>query len=188
VYIAHQVEKATSNPALFDQGSARVWQNASTVASVTNGRIIQPGTNTAGCFRAVGVDASGDGIATRPYANGGTCPTFANITNPVNAAITLRAFGPGGGSITAGVAPAFQLIKSTGSNGVVRLTQNRVDGVETYLIAPASGSTLQIAPAGCSTLSAATYPLAFPNTVTCTVNAGFGARNITAIFDTPGVP
>ncbi len=188
VFIADLQSSAPSNPVLFDQGSARVWEYSYTVGEVINGRIIQSGTNTAGCFRAVGVDASGDGIATRPYANGGTCPTFSNVANPVNAAITLRAFGPGGGTITAGVAPAFVLSKSAGSNGVVRETQNRADGVETYVIAPAVGSTLQVAPTGCSSLTAATYPLANPNTVTCTVNAGFGARHITAIFDAPSVP
>jgi hypothetical protein len=184
VYLAALQSNAPSNPVLFDQGSTRTWQYSFTVGSQTNGRIVQPGTAVGGCYRAIGVDASGDGIATQPFGTG--CPTFAAVAGTSNASVTLRAYGPGGGTMVAGVAPAFSLTKTAGGNGVVRTSQNRADGVETYVITPAVGSTLQQAPAGCTSLTAATYPTTAA--VTCTVNAGFGSRHITAIFDAPSIP
>jgi hypothetical protein len=183
VYLGALESNAPTNPALFDQGSTRTWQYSFTIGSTTNGRIVQPGTAT-GCFRAIGVDASGDGIATKPFGTG--CPTIAAVAGTANATVTFRAYGPGGGSINATSGAAFTLNKTAGANGVVRVSQNRADGVETYVITPAVGSTLQVAPAGCSSLTAATYPTTAA--VTCTVNAGFGSRHITAIFDAPGVP
>ena len=189
VYIGELVANAPTNPALFDQGSARVWQYTFTFGAVTNGRIVQSGTNTNGCYRAIGVDASGDGIATKPFSVGGAvCPTLAAVAGTNTATVTLRAFGPGAGTIqhTAGAPVMGTLTKSTGSNGLVRLSANLNDVAQTFVITPSGGSTLQVAPTGCTTLSAATYPTTAA--VTCTVHAGFGSRHITAIFDTPSIP
>lgn len=187
VYLSAIQSNAPVNPVLFDQGSTRTWQYSFTdSAAVLNGRIAQPGVAAAGCYRAVGVDASGDGIASMPYGSG--CPAMAAVAGTAAATVTFRAYGPGGGTINATTGAAFTLVKTAGSNGVVRLSQNRVDGLETYVVTPAAGSTLQVAPAGCSSLSAPAggYPTSLA--VTCTVNAGFGSRHITAIFDSPNVP
>ncbi len=193
VYIAALQSNAPSNPALFDQGSSRVWQYSFTVGPVTNGRIVQPGVNLSGCFRAVGVDISGDGIASRPFAatagdTTGVCPAFAAVAGTANATMTLRAYGPGQGTIVAGVAPAFSLTKSSSTNGVERVSQNRDQTtLQTFTVTPTGGSTLQMAPAGC-TLTGGPYTFPTASAVTCEVPAGFGSRHITAIFDSPSIP
>ena len=52
------------------------------------------------------------------------------------------------------------------------------------LVTPGVGQTLQQAPTGCSSVApVVAYPTNTP--VTCTVNAGFGPRTITAIFEQP---
>jgi hypothetical protein len=188
IYVGAIQSNAPTNPVLFDQGSTRTWQYTFNIGSVTNGRIVQAGTNTAGCFRAIGVDASGDGIASKPFGTG--CPTPAAVAGTATAAVTLRAYGPGGGTIThinGGVGP-LNLSKSAGGNGLVRASLNLTETVvNEWTITPAVGSTLQTAPAGCSSVAPV---VAYPTTatVTCTVNANFGPRHITAIFDAPNIP
>ena len=186
VYIGTS-SSATNPPALFDQGSARVWQYTLTFPATTNattGRIIQPGTAAGGCYRAIGVDASGDGIASLPFGTG--CPVYASA-GAGNAVITLRAFGPGQGDIQATTAPLpFALSKGSNTNQVVRVSQART-GAQTFLISPAPGSTLQTAPAGCA-LTGGPYVFPTSTPVTCEVLAGFGTRNLTAIFDSANIP
>ncbi len=185
IYIGAIESNAPTNPVLFDQGSTRTWQYNFTVGAVTNGRIVQNGTNTAGCFRAIGVDVSGDGIASKPFGTG--CPAVAAIAGTANATITLRAYGPGTGTIVAAPAPAFSLTKSTTTNSVMRVSQNRADALQTFTITPTAGSTLQTAPAGC-TLTGGPYIFPTAGAVTCEVAAGFGSRHVTAIFDSPSIP
>lgn len=188
IYIGAIQSNAPTNPVLFDQGSTRTWQYSFNVPAVTNGRIVQNGTNTAGCFRAIGVDASGDGIASKPFGTG--CPAVTAVAGTANATVTIRSYGPGGGTIThVGGGPVMTpLTKSATGNGVVRLSANLDQTLaQVFDIAPAVGSTLQTAPAGCSSVApAVAYPTT--STVTCTVNAGFGSRHITAIFDAPNIP
>jgi hypothetical protein len=187
-----------ANPSLFDQGSTRTWEYSATLGGSTNGRIVQPGT-AAGCFRAIGVDASGDGIATKPF---GTCPTFAAVAGTAGATVTRRAYGPGTGTIAhiAGNPVVLTLSKTSLTNGIERLSDNLDETTaQVFRITPTVGgsiqSTLQTAPAGCSVVSVAGTgnpgtPATFPTTgaVDCYVDAGFGSRHITAIFDRPNVP
>jgi hypothetical protein len=184
VYLGAVQSNAPSNPVLFDQGSTRTWQYSFTIPTQTNGRIEQAGTVAGGCYRAIGVDASGDGIATQPF---GTCPAFAAVAGTSDATITLRAYGPGGGTISDDNDPAFFETKATGGNGIERTSANRVDGLQEFTITPAVGSTLQVAPTGC-TLTGGPYTFPTAGAVTCEVPAGFGSRHITAIFDAPSIP
>lgn len=195
VYIGTVNAAAPSNPAVNDQGSTRFWRygfSSAAFPSVTNGMIVQPGVTT-GCYRAVGVDASGDGITTKSYGTG--CPVpgvFANQTQVVasatNMTITLRAYGNGAGSITSTGPGAAFVLNKTATNGVERVSQNRPNVGMSFTIAPSVGYTLDRAPQGCTTLSAAVYPMTTTspiNSVTCTytVNA---PGTITAIFETIG--
>ena len=171
---------APANPSLFDQGSTRFWTYTMTFLQHNVGPITQVGTED-GCYRAVGTDISGDGVSTKSFGTG--CPVEVRVAAGTNASITLRAYGNGTGTIVAGVAPAFSLTKAAGQY-VQRNSQNRADGVETYLVTPGVGQTLQQAPTGCSSVApVVAYPTNTP--VTCTVNAGFGPRTITAIFEQP---
>ncbi len=171
---------APTNPSLFDQGSTRFWTYTMTFLQHNIGPLTQVGTED-GCYRAVGTDISGDGVATKSFGTG--CPAEVRVAAGTNASITLRAYGNGTGTIVAGVAPAFSLTKVAGQY-VERRSQNRADGVETYVVTPGVGQTLQQAPTGCSSVAPV---VAYPTTsaVTCTVNAGFGPRTITAIFEQP---
>lgn len=171
---------APTNPSLFDQGSTRFWTYTMTFLQHNIGPLTQVGTED-GCYRAVGTDISGDGVSTKSFGTG--CPTEVRVAAGTDASITLRAYGNGTGTIVAGVAPAFSLTKVSGQY-VQRNSQNRADGVETYLVTPGVGQTLQQAPTGCSSVAPV---VAYPTTsaVTCTVNAGFGPRTITAIFEQP---
>ena len=189
VYIGAIQSNAPVNPVLFDQGSTRTWEYTFNIPAVTNGRIVQAGTNTAGCFRAIGVDASGDGIATKPFATGAaTCPAVAAVAGTANATITLRAYGPGGGTISEDNT-VFTLTKASGGNGLVRTAQNRADALQEFTITANQTSTIQQAPAGCA-LTGGPYVFPTPQggTVTCEVPAGFGSRHITVIFDAPNIP
>jgi uncharacterized protein YjdB len=182
VYITSMTSAgAPANPSLFDQGSTRFWTYSMTFADHNIGALTQGGTTSAtGCYRAVGADASGDGIVTRNF--GSACPAVTAVAAGTNATITLRGYGNGAGSIVSTVAPLpFTLSKSSGES-VQRVSQNRANVAQIFTIQAASGNTLEEAPKGCSTLSPATYPAPSSTIVTCTVNAGFGPRTITAVF------
>jgi hypothetical protein len=171
---------APANPSLFDQGSTRFWTYSMTFAQHNIGALTQDGTIAAGCYRAVGSDASGDGVVTQSFGVG--CPAVVAVAAGTNPTVTLRAYGNGSGTIFSTVGPAHNLSKSTGQF-VQRNSQNRANGVaDQYVITPTSG-TLQQAPTGCTTTTVVTYPTSLP--VTCTINAGFGPRTINAIFETP---
>ena len=193
VYVGTLNSSAPSNPAINDQGSTRFWRygfSSSAFPAVTNGMIVQPGVTT-GCYRAVGVDASGDGITTKSYGTGCPAPgvtanTTQTVSNAVNMTITLRAYGNGTGTLTTTSAPvnAFILTKSS-ANGVEVLSQNRPNAGLTVRIAPTGTSTLDRAPTGCTTLSAAVYPLTLSSAipfVDCTYSM-FAPATITAIFE-----
>jgi len=193
VYVGTLNSSAPSNPSINDQGSTRFWRygfSSSAFPAVTNGMIVQPGVTT-GCYRAVGVDASGDGITTKNYGTdcpvpGSAASTSQTVINATNMTITLRAYGNGSGTMTTTSAPvnAFILTKST-SNGVEVLSQNRPNAGLTVVIAPSAGMTLDRAPTGCTTLSAAVYPLTSTspiNSVTCGYFL-FAPATITAIFE-----
>ena len=195
VYIGTLNSAAPSNPVVNDQGSTRFWRygfSSGAFPSVTNGMIVQPGVTT-GCYRAVGVDASGDGISTRSYGTG--CPVpgaFANQTQTVISAvdqtITLRAYGNGEGVMhSTGPGAPFDLNK-TAVNGVQRVSQNRPNVGLTIVIYPAAGYTLDRAPTGCQTLTPAVYPMTSTspiNSVTCSYTT-LAPATITAIFETIG--
>lgn len=192
VYVGSLNSAAPSNPVINDQGATRFWRygfSSAAYPSVTNGMIVQPGVTT-GCYRAVGVDASGDGITTKSFGSG--CPVpgaFANqtqvVSNATNMTVTLRAYGNGAGNIiTTSPGATFQLLKGA-ANGVDRVSQNRPNVGLTVTIGAASGYTLDRAPTGCTTLTPAVYPLAGPATVTCTYTV-FAPGTITAIFEAAG--
>ncbi|MEP6833426.1 MAG: Ig-like domain-containing protein [Gemmatimonas sp.] len=192
VYVGTLNSSAPSNPQINDQGATRFWRygfSSSSFPSVTNGMIVQPGVTT-GCYRAVGVDLSGDGITTKSYGVGCPVPgvaasTVATVSNATDMTITLRAYGNGQGSLIS-VAPTsplpFRLDKSA-VNQVERVSQNRPNSGLTITIGALTGFTLDRAPTGCTTLSPAVYPLAGPATVTCTYQL-FAPATITAIFET----
>ena len=181
VYITSMTSSgAPANPSLFDQGSTRFWTYSMTFAQHNIGALTQDGTIAAGCYRAVGSDASGDGVVTQSFGVG--CPAVVAVAAGTNPTVTLRAYGNGTGTITSLVGPAHNLTKGAGQF-VQRNSQNRSNlANDQYLITPTSG-TLQQAPTGCTTLTVVTYPTNLP--VTCTVNLGFGPRTINAIFETP---
>lgn len=186
VYVGTLNSSAPSNPSINDQGSTRFWRysfNSSAFPAKTNGMIVQPGVTT-GCYRAVGVDASGDGITTKSY--GSNCPipgtaasTVATVTTGPDMTITLRAYGNGTGVMNATTGAAFTLTKSS-TNQVERISQNRPNAGITITITPNAGMTLDRAPTGCTTLSAAVYPTT--SSVTCTYSL-FAPATITAIFE-----
>jgi len=183
VYITNMTSAgAPANPSLFDQGSTRFWTYSMTFAQHNIGALTQNGTVAASCYRAVGSDASGDGVVTQSFGTG--CPPVVLVAAGINPTVTLRSYGNGSGSISAVPAPVFVMSKGSGQF-VQRNSQNRANGAaDVYTIAPSGGSTLQQAPTGCTTIApVVTYPTL--STVTCTVNAGFGPRTITAIFELP---
>jgi hypothetical protein len=196
VYVGTLNASAPSNPAINDQGSSRFWRygfSSTAFPQVTNGMIVQPGVTT-GCYRAVGVDASGDGITTKNY--GVDCPVpgifasqVAPVANAVNMTIALRAYGNGTGLMTSQSGNPFVLTKSS-SNGVEVVSQNRPNAGQTIRIEPTGTSTLDRAPTGCTTLSPATYPMTVnssPNFVTCTYQL-LAPGTITAIFEINNQP
>ena len=192
VYIGTLNAAAPSNPAINDQGATRFWRygfSSSAFPAVTNGMIVQPGV-AVGCYRAVGVDVSGDGITTKSFGTGCPAPgtiasTTQTVSNATNMTITLRAYGNGSGTMTTTSAPMPFVLNKTASNGVEVVSQNRPNVGLTVVIAPNVGMTLDRAPTGCTTLSAAVYPLTTTspiNSVTCTY-ALFAPATITAIFE-----
>jgi hypothetical protein len=190
VYIGTVNASAPSNPAINDQGSTRFWRYFFTAAAfpaVTNGSIVQPGVTT-GCYRAVGVDLLGDGITTRSFGTG--CPAtvgaFVNqitvVNGPVNATVTLRAYGNGTGTISATTGTAFTLTKSI-TNGVERISQNRPNTGEVFQITPTGGSTIDRLPMGCTPTTPVTFPTAAP--FMCQFGT-FAPTTVTVIFENPG--
>ena len=193
VYVGTLNSAAPSNPSINDQGATRFWRygfSSAAFPAVTNGMIVQPGVAT-GCYRAVGVDASGDGITTKSFGSGCPLPgavasTVATVVSATNMTITLRAYGNGAGNMLS-TAPAgalpFDLVKAASTNGVFRVSKNLANAGLTVSIGALTGHTLDRAPTGCTTLSPAVYPLAGPATVTCTYSL-FAPATITAIFVT----
>ncbi len=198
IYIGTVNASAPSNPAIFDQGSTRFWRylfTPSAFPSVTNGSIVQGGV-TAGCYRAVGTDISGDGISTRSF--GTSCPAvvgpFANqitvASGTVNPTVTLRAYGNGNGNITENliVTPAFSVTHTgtTSFGQVDRVSQNRAPALHQFLITPTGGSTVDRAPLGCSSplTSPGALPVVFPTAgaFTCTLNVTVPST-VTVIFE-----
>jgi uncharacterized protein YjdB len=190
VYVGTLNAAAPSNPALNDQGATRFWRynfSAAAFPQVTNGMIVQPGVTT-GCYRAVGVDAIGDGITTKSYGVG--CPAvLGNFVNqialnngPVLQTITLRAYGNGTGSMVAQSGPAFSLTKSS-VNGVERTSQNRANAGENILITPTGGSTVDRAPTGCVVAPGTLFPRTTAFNCTYAFNA---PATFTVIFELPG--
>ncbi|MEO7996791.1 MAG: Ig-like domain-containing protein [Gemmatimonadaceae bacterium] len=189
VYVGTLNASAPSNPVINDQGSTRFWRygfSSSAFPSVTNGMIVQPGVTT-GCYRAVGVDASGDGITTKSF--GLNCPVaggFANQTQVVasatNMTLTLRAYGNGTGTVAIAAAPALTLTKSS-ANGVERVSQNRPNIGATIVITPNAGTTVDRAPTGCTLVGAPVFPTSAAFSCTYTV---FTPGTVTVIFEAPG--
>ena len=192
VYVGTLNSSAPSNPSLNDQGATRFWRygfSSAAFPAVTNGMIVQPGVTT-GCYRAVGVDSTGDGISTKSF--GAACPTpgaaassVTTVTNATPMTVTLRAYGSGAGDLIAtgpaGALPFFLNKTIAGGNGVFRVSKNLANAGLTLTIGASAGSTLDRAPTGCTTLTPAVYPLAGPATVTCTYSL-FAPATITAIF------
>lgn len=194
VFVGTVNASAPANPIINDQGSTRFWRYQFTAAAfpqVTNGMIVQPGVTT-GCYRAVGVDAIGDGITTRSFGTG--CPSVVGpsaneilvVASAVDQTLTLRAYGNGTGTVAvnnAGAgAPALTLTKSS-TNGVERVSQNRANLGATITITPGAGMTLDRAPTGCVLVGAPVFPTT--GVVTCTYNQ-YSANTVTAIFETTG--
>jgi len=189
VFIGTVNASAPANPIINDQGSTRFWRYIFTSAafpSVTNGMIVQPGVTT-GCYRAVGVDAIGDGISTRSFGSG--CPVpgaFQGqtqvVAGPVDQTITLRAYGNGTGTMAIALAPAMTLTKSS-VNGVERVSQNRPNVGTSVLITPTGTSTVDRAPTGCTVVGVVNFPTAAA--FTCVYNQ-YAPNTITAIFELPG--
>jgi hypothetical protein len=192
VFIGTVNAAAPSNPIINDQGSTRFWRyifSASAFPTVTNGMIVQPGVTT-GCYRAVGVDAIGDGITTKSFGSG--CPTagaFQGQTSVVASAIdqtiTFRAYGNGTGRMEV-LAPAANpwvgLTKSS-LNGVERASQNRPNVGTVVTITPTGSSTVDRAPTGCTVNGVVNFPTAAA--FTCTYNQ-YSPNTITVIFELPG--
>jgi uncharacterized protein YjdB len=200
VYVGTLNSVPGTNPIINDQGATRAWRFSFTAAAfpqVTNGQIVQPGV-AAGCYRAVGVNASGDGITTKSFGTG--CPTtpgalasqITTVAAGTNMTITLRAYGNAAGSIVAQSGPAFSLNKSS-TNGVEFSSQNRAAGATVYRITPANGVTMDRAPTGCQVLAFSPGTTAYPfignvggtNYVDCTYNVT-APGTITAIFEVNG--
>lgn len=188
VFIGTVNASAPSNPGINDQGSTRFWRyffTSSAFPQVTNGMIVQPGVTT-GCYRAVGVDASGDGITTKSF--GVNCPApglfqgqTVQVAGGADQTTTLRAYGNGSGTMAIGAAPTLTLTKTT-SNGVFVTSQDRPNIGTSVVITPNAGMTVDRAPNGCTVT---TPGIVFPTTsaFTC-VNNEYGPKTITAIFET----
>ena len=189
VFVGTVTAAAPTNPIINDQGATRFWRYIFTAAafpSVTNGMIVQPGVTT-GCYRAVGVDAIGDGITTRSFGTG--CPTpgasqgqTVTVASAVEQTITLRAYGNGTGTMNITLAPALLLTKSS-VNGVERISQNRPNIGASVVITPTGTSTVDRAPTGCTVT---TPGIAFPTILPFTCDyTSFGPNTITVIFELP---
>lgn len=189
VFVGTLNSAAPGNPSINDQGATRFWRylfSGAAFPSVTTGMIVQPGVS-AGCFRAVGVDASGDGISTRSYGTG--CPVpgvlasqTVAVAGPTDMTFTLRAYGNGSGTVVtdAVVSPILTLTKLA-SNSVERISQNRATGLTTITMTPNGGSTIDRAPTGCVLVGP---PVVFPTlgTVTCTYGLNVPGT-VTVIFE-----
>lgn len=193
VFVGTVTASAPANPVINDQGATRFWRYLFTAAAfpqVTNGMIVQPGVTT-GCYRAVGVDAIGDGITTRSFGTG--CPSVVGpnaneitvVASAIDQSITLRAYGNGTGTISTLVGdPVPFSFTKTSTNGVERLSQNRPNVGLTVEIDPTGTTTVDRAPTGCTVT---TPGIVFPTVTTfqCVYNQ-YSPNTITVIFELPG--
>jgi hypothetical protein len=190
VYVGTLNASAPVNPSINDQGATRFWRyvfTASAYPTVTNGMIVQPGVTT-GCYRAVGVDAIGDGITTRSFGSG--CPApgafqgqVTTVASAVDQTITFRAYGNGTGTIVNNALAPFMTLTKSSVNGVERISQNRPNVGLTVTITPTGTSTVDRAPTGCTVNGVVNFPTAAA--FTCTYNQ-YAPNTITVIFELPG--
>jgi len=190
VFVGTVNASAPANPIINDQGATRFWRYQFTAAAfpqVTNGMIVQPGVTT-GCYRAVGVDAIGDGITTRSFGTG--CPSVVGpnsneitvVASAIDQTITFRAYGNGTGMIVNNALAPFMTLTKSSVNGVERISQNRPNVGLTVTITPTSTSTVDRAPTGCTVNGVVIFPTAAA--FTCTYNQ-YAPNTITVIFELP---
>jgi len=190
VFVGTVNASAPANPIINDQGATRFWRYQFTAAAfpqVTNGMIVQPGVTT-GCYRAVGVDAIGDGITTRSFGTG--CPSVVGpnsneitvVASAIDQTITFRAYGNGTGMIVNNALAPFMTLTKSSVNGVERISQNRPNVGLTVTITPTGTSTVDRAPTGCTVNGVVIFPTAAA--FTCTYNQ-YAPNTITVIFELP---